>query len=121
MFGRKTQEGIKCHSNNSANSLINNGQCHSHIPMEQFSVTPISANHNNKHRFNTKDGMEHDPLPPAVDYSGVSPTSRYQFRAMSRRALSYHRRQRLTNVCCLVLWPVILVLICFGIADLMGR
>lgn len=108
--------GKNRHSDNSDNSLVNNGQhSHSHIPMEQFSVTPIPANN-----FNTKEEIEHDPLPPAVDYSGVSPSAKYQFRALSRRALSYHRRQRLTNVCCLVLWPVMLVLICFGISMTSG-
>ncbi|KAF9306749.1 hypothetical protein BG003_000886, partial [Podila horticola] len=120
MFGRKTQEGLaKRHSDNSSNSLVNNGQhSRSNIPMEQFSVTPIPAhnNNNNSSNFNTNEEIEYDSLPPAVDYSGVSPSARYQFRALGRRALSYHRRQRLTNICCLVLWPVILVLITFGIA-----
>lgn len=111
MFGKNR------HSDNSDNSLVNSGQySHSHIPMEQFSVTPIPANN-----LNTKEKIEHDPLPPAVDYSGVSPSAKYQFRALSRRALSYHRRQRLSNVCCLVLWPVMLVLICFGIAMTTGK
>lgn len=110
MFGKNR------HSDNSSNSLVNNGQhSHSYIPMEQVSVTPIPANN-----LNTKEEIAHDPLPPAVDYSGVSPSAKYQFRALSRRALSYHRRQRLTNVCCLVLWPVMLVLICFGIAMTAG-
>ncbi|KAG0018526.1 hypothetical protein BGZ81_010198, partial [Podila clonocystis] len=78
MFGRKTQEvPAKCHSDNSSNSLVNDDQQNSHtnIPMEQFSVTPIPANHNNNSNsnFNNKEEIEHDPLPPAVDYSGVSP------------------------------------------------
>ncbi|KAG0008224.1 hypothetical protein BGZ81_004231, partial [Podila clonocystis] len=55
-----------------------------------------------------------------VDYSGVSPSAKYQFRALGRRALSYHRRQRVTNICCLVLWPILLVLICFAIYSTSG-
>ncbi|KAF9214178.1 hypothetical protein BGZ59_004164 [Podila verticillata] len=55
----------------------------------------------------------HDPLPPPVDFSQVTPTTRYQFRALARRALSYHRRQRSSNICCLVIWPVMLVTFCF--------
>ncbi|KAF9309113.1 hypothetical protein BG003_010210, partial [Podila horticola] len=94
MFGRKTQEGLaKRHSDNSSNSLVNNGQhSRSNIPMEQFSVTPIPAhnnsNSNSNSNFNTKEEIEHDPLPPAVDYTGVSPSAKYQFRALGRRALS---------------------------------
>lgn len=123
MFGRKTQEGpVKRHSDNSSNSLVNNSQhSHTNIPMEQFSVTPIPAhNNNNSSNFNAKEEIEHDPLPPAVDYTGVSPSAKYQFRALGRRALSYHRRQRVTNVCCLVLWPIVLVLICFAISVTSG-
>ncbi|KAG0314656.1 hypothetical protein BG000_005473, partial [Podila horticola] len=109
------------HSDKSSNSLVNNGQHGQHnranIPMEQLSVTPIPApnNSNSNSNFNTKEEIEHDPLPPAVDYTGVSPSAKYQFRALGRRALSYHRRQRLTNICCLVLWPILLVLICYAI------
>lgn len=55
----------------------------------------------------------HDPLPPPVDFSQVTPSTRYQFRALARRALSYHRRQRSSNICCLVIWPVMLVIFCF--------
>ncbi|KAF9185875.1 hypothetical protein BGZ51_002361 [Haplosporangium sp. Z 767] len=58
---------------------------------------------------------QHDPLPPAVDFSQVSPSTHYQFRALARRALSYHRRQRFTNICCLVIWPLLLVIFCFVI------
>ncbi|KAG0262361.1 hypothetical protein BG011_010244 [Mortierella polycephala] len=58
---------------------------------------------------------QHDPLPPAVDFSQVSPSTRYQFRALARRALSYHRRQRFTNICCLIIWPLFLVILCFVI------
>ncbi|KAF9961954.1 hypothetical protein BGZ72_000576 [Mortierella alpina] len=57
---------------------------------------------------------QHDPLPPAVDYSQVTPSARYQFRALARRALSYHRRQRFTSICCLVIWPVLLVVLCLA-------
>ncbi|KAG0028429.1 hypothetical protein BGZ82_008437, partial [Podila clonocystis] len=127
MFGRQTQEvPVKRHSDNSSNSLVNNSQhgqhSHTNIPMEQFSVTPIPANHNNhsNSNFNNKEEIEHDPLPPAVDYSGVSPSAKYQFRALGRRALSYHRHQRVTNICCLVLWPIILVLVCFAISVTSG-
>ncbi|KAI1321577.1 hypothetical protein EDD11_003057 [Mortierella claussenii] len=56
-------------------------------------------------------GIQHDPLPPAVDYAGVTPSARYQFRGLARRALSYHRRQRVTNVICLVIWPALLVVL----------
>ncbi|KAF9303979.1 hypothetical protein BGZ74_002645 [Mortierella antarctica] len=42
----------------------------------------------------------------------VTPTTRYQFRALARRALSYHSRQRSSNICCLVIWPVLLVTFC---------
>ncbi|KAG0330255.1 hypothetical protein BG000_011770, partial [Podila horticola] len=117
MFGRKTQEGLaKRQSDNSSNSLVNNGQhSRSNIPMEQFSVTPIPSH--SCSNFNTNEEIEHDSLPPAVDYWRVSPSAKYQFRALGRRALSYHRRQRVTNICCLVLWPVILVVICFVISQ----
>ncbi|GJJ67951.1 hypothetical protein EMPS_00297 [Entomortierella parvispora] len=64
--------------------------------------------------------LEHDPLPPAVDFSGVHPTARYQFRALARRAVSFHRRQRFSNICCLVIWPVMLVLLCFVFSIVMG-
>ncbi|KAF9413574.1 hypothetical protein BGZ94_000677 [Podila epigama] len=118
MFGGKANDQssvVKRHSDNSSNSLVDKNSNHTEIPMQQFSVTPIPASSSN----NTDDhehGIEHDPLPPSVDYSGVKPTARYQFRALSRRALSYHRRQRITNIFCLIIWPVLLVLICFIIA-----
>lgn len=53
-----------------------------------------------------------EPLPEPVDFSHIKPTTRYQFRGMARRALSYHRRQRITNIGCLVVWPVLLVVLC---------
>lgn len=53
-----------------------------------------------------------EPLPDPVDFSHIKPTTRYQFRGMARRALSYHRRQRITNIGCLVVWPVLLVILC---------
>ncbi|KAF9560516.1 hypothetical protein EC968_006134 [Mortierella alpina] len=56
--------------------------------------------------------LGHDPLPPAVDYSMVKPTTRYQFRALSRRAISFQMRQGSTNCCCLIIWPVTLVVAC---------
>ncbi|KAF9134142.1 hypothetical protein BGX30_012033 [Mortierella sp. GBA39] len=53
-----------------------------------------------------------EPLPEPVDFSQIKPTTRYQFRGMARRAVSYHRRQRITNIGCLVVWPVLLVILC---------
>ncbi|KAG9064767.1 hypothetical protein KI688_003026 [Linnemannia hyalina] len=53
-----------------------------------------------------------EPLPEPVDFSQITPTTRYQFRGMARRAVSYHRRQRITNIGCLVVWPVLLVILC---------
>ncbi|KAF9922051.1 hypothetical protein FBU30_007846 [Linnemannia zychae] len=90
--------------NSSSKSLIyNHPTDHAHIPME----------HLGEHRSNKTSSIhEHDPLPPPVDFSNIKPTTRYQFRALARRALSYHRRQRLTNACCLVIWPVLLVVLC---------
>ncbi|KAF9174646.1 hypothetical protein BGX21_009875 [Mortierella sp. AD011] len=69
----------------------------------------------------TEVDIEHDPLPPAVDLNGVTPTTRYQFRALARRALSYHRRQRITNAICLILWPIILVLLCILVGNMSGH
>ncbi|KAG0340963.1 hypothetical protein BG004_006208 [Podila humilis] len=139
MFGKKTPSGqdlsIKRHSDNSSNSLVNNtaGSNHSHIPLHPLStpapVMPCNTTHRSATNSNISDsndlqlqqqqqhGIEHDPLPPAVNYAGVSPTARYQFRALGRRALSYHRRQRITNLFCLVLWPVIMVVVCFALAN----
>lgn len=97
------------HSGSSSNALVyaqpGNHQQHTHIPMEHFN-DPRSNNNSDSHLH------EHDPLPPAVDFSSVTPTARYQFRALARRALSYHRRQRASNICCLVIWPVMLVVLC---------
>ncbi|KAG0309390.1 hypothetical protein BGZ98_002896 [Dissophora globulifera] len=61
------------------------------------------------------DGIEHDPLPPAVDFSDFHPSARYQFRGLARRAISYHRRQWITSACCLVIWPIILGVACLVI------
>ncbi|KAF9127553.1 hypothetical protein BGW39_005784 [Mortierella sp. 14UC] len=91
--------------NSSSNALVyaNIGD-HTHIPMEHLNDPKYSNINPHLH--------EHDPLPPAVDFSKVSPTARYQFRALARRALSYHARQRTSNICCLVIWPVLLVVLC---------
>ncbi|KAG0285069.1 hypothetical protein BGZ96_010645 [Linnemannia gamsii] len=103
--------------NSSSNALVcaqpGNHRHHTHIPMEHLN-DPKSSNNSNPHLH------EHDPLPPAVDFSNVTPTTRYQFRALARRALSYHRRQRTSNICCLVIWPVLLVVLCF-LFSLMGE
>jgi hypothetical protein len=53
-----------------------------------------------------------EPLPEPIDFSNIKPTTRHQFRGMARRSLSYHRRQRITNIGCLVVWPVLLVVLC---------
>ncbi|KAF9911846.1 hypothetical protein EC991_002149 [Linnemannia zychae] len=53
-----------------------------------------------------------EPLPEPVDFSAIKITTKYQIRGMARRALSYHRRQRITNFGCLVVWPVVLVVLC---------
>ncbi|KAG0057842.1 hypothetical protein BGZ83_000029 [Gryganskiella cystojenkinii] len=91
---------------------------HQTIPMETLSSRANIYDRNDK--ATNQFEHEHDPLPPAVDFTNVQPTARYQFRALARRALSYHRRQRSTNICCLVLWPVILVLLCFIFSIVMG-
>ncbi|KAF9294425.1 hypothetical protein BGZ88_003919 [Linnemannia elongata] len=93
--------------NSSSNALVyaHPGDHHAHIPMEHLN-DPKFNNNSDPHLH------EHDPLPPAVDFSNVTPTARYQFRALARRALSYHSRQRTSNICCLVIWPVLLVVLC---------
>ncbi|KAF9296536.1 hypothetical protein BGZ88_012464 [Linnemannia elongata] len=53
-----------------------------------------------------------EPLPEPIDFSHIKPTTRHQFRGMARRALSYHRRQRIASIGCLVVWPVLLVILC---------
>ncbi|GJJ67939.1 ABC-2 type transport system ATP-binding protein [Entomortierella parvispora] len=58
-----------------------------------------------------------EALPQPVDFSGVTPSTRYQVRGLARRALSYHRRQRFSSIFCLVLWPILLVLISFAISS----
>ena len=84
-----------------------------HIPMENIhsDINMVDM---------TSNELKHDPLPPAVDFSNVHPTARYQFRALARRAVSFHRRQRFSNICCLVLWPIILVLLCFVFSIVMN-
>ncbi|KAF9104757.1 hypothetical protein BGX27_009947 [Mortierella sp. AM989] len=101
-------------SNTSSSNALTSS--HSHIPMYDLQ----SNNNDNGSKLHSDVEIEHDPLPPAVDFTGVTPTARYQFRALARRALSYHRRQRFTNIACLVLWPIILVLLCL-LLSLIGR
>ncbi|KAF9957630.1 hypothetical protein BGZ70_009461, partial [Mortierella alpina] len=81
---------------------------HTHIPMDEL--------HRGHELSNLKkhEPHQHDPLPPAVDFTQVTPSARYQFRALARRALSYHRRQRFTSICCLIIWPVLLVVLCLA-------
>ncbi|KAF9083778.1 hypothetical protein BGX23_011147 [Mortierella sp. AD031] len=62
-----------------------------------------------------------EPLPEPVDFSGINPTTRYQFRGMARRALSYHRRQRITNIGCLVIWPILLVVLSYTLTQSMTK
>ncbi|KAF9429270.1 hypothetical protein BGZ76_001576 [Entomortierella beljakovae] len=81
-------------------------------------VISVNNNNNDSNKDSIDQGLEHDPLPPAVDFSGVKPNARYQFRALSRRALSYHRRQRITNIVCLVLWPILLVVLSLALSKL---
>lgn len=103
-------------SDSSSNVLVSPHPSHqTHIPMQV-----IQHNHDIIPLSSKSDEIEHDPLPPAVDFSGLKPSTRYQFRALTRRALSYHRRQRNTNICCLVIWPVLLVVFCFIISLLAG-
>ncbi|KAG0199406.1 hypothetical protein BGX28_007339, partial [Mortierella sp. GBA30] len=80
---------------------------HIHIPADDLQQGHELSDLKSHERF------QHDALPPSVDYSHATPSTRYQFRALARRALSYHRRQRFTSVCCLVVWPVLLVLLSF--------
>ncbi|KAF9085053.1 hypothetical protein BGX23_010001 [Mortierella sp. AD031] len=100
-------------SDNSSSALVYATQPgdHTNIHMEY-----LNNNNNNNSKSNNNSNSqldhEHDPLPPAVDFSNVTPSARYQFRALARRALSYHSRQRTTNICCLVIWPVLLVILC---------
>ncbi|KAF9150209.1 hypothetical protein BG015_007989 [Linnemannia schmuckeri] len=61
-----------------------------------------------------------EPLPEPIDFSNIKPTTLYQFRGMARRALSYHRRQRITNAGCLVVWPVLLVVLCHILNKTLG-
>ncbi|KAF9148462.1 hypothetical protein BG015_009807 [Linnemannia schmuckeri] len=95
--------------NSSSNALVyaqpDDHHHHTHIPMQHLNDPKFSKS-SDPHLH------EHDPLPPAVDFSNVTPTARYQFRALARRALSYHSRQRTSNICCLVIWPVLLVVLC---------
>ncbi|KAG0346976.1 hypothetical protein BG004_000386 [Podila humilis] len=117
MFGKKEPSdhdlSIKQHHpDNSSNSLVSNTH-HTEIPLQSLSCTHIHAS-NNKNKVHE---IEHDPLPPPVDYSGVTPTTRYQFRALGRRALSYHRRKRITNIICLVIWPIMMVVICLALSS----
>ncbi|KAG0057853.1 hypothetical protein BGZ83_000040 [Gryganskiella cystojenkinii] len=70
-----------------------------------------------KDRLSSEEDETFEPLPEPVDFSGVTPTTRYQVRGLARRAISYHRRQRITNIFCLVLWPILLVIVSFAISS----
>ncbi|KAG0224141.1 hypothetical protein BGW41_005240 [Actinomortierella wolfii] len=60
-----------------------------------------------------KDLSSHDPLPPPVDFTLASPSVGLQLRALARKTLSYHRRQYKINTCCLVIWPIAMVVVTF--------
>ncbi|KAF9334496.1 hypothetical protein BG006_002055 [Podila minutissima] len=81
-----------------------NSQSHLSIPMQ-----PVDG---------TKDveAIEFEPLPTPFDFSGMKPTARYQTRALARRALSFHARQRITNGICLIIWPVLMALLNYFLA-----
>ncbi|KAG0249332.1 hypothetical protein DFQ27_000207, partial [Actinomortierella ambigua] len=64
-----------------------------------------------------KDSLKHDALPPPVDFSQASPSLRLQLRGLARKTLSYHRRQYKTNICCLVVWPILIVVAAFALAS----
>ncbi|KAF9018949.1 hypothetical protein CPC16_011027 [Podila verticillata] len=67
-----------------------------------------------------EDAIEFEPLPTPVDFSGMKPTTRYQTRAMARRALSFHARQRLTNGTCLIVWPILMAILNYVLASLVA-
>ncbi|KAF9307164.1 hypothetical protein BGZ74_009869 [Mortierella antarctica] len=64
--------------------------------------------------------VEFEPLPPPVDFSGMKPTARYQARALARRALSFHSRKRITNGICLLIWPILMVVLNYSLADIIS-
>ncbi|KAF9154195.1 hypothetical protein DFQ26_000319, partial [Actinomortierella ambigua] len=64
-----------------------------------------------------KDSLKHDALPPPVDFSQASPSLRLQLRGLARKTLSYHRRQYKTNIFCLVVWPILIVVAAFALAS----
>ncbi|KAG0358872.1 hypothetical protein BG005_001686 [Podila minutissima] len=70
----------------------------------------------------TKDfeAIEFEPVPTPVDFSGMKPTARYQTRALARRALSFHARQRITNGICLIIWPILMALLNYFLATLIA-
>ncbi|KAF8976612.1 hypothetical protein BGZ46_008121 [Entomortierella lignicola] len=111
-------------SNTSSSNFLTSSQAfqHSHIPMKNLKTN--NSNNNNgilqDQKPHVEVNIEHDPLPPPVDFTGTTPTARYQFRALARRALSYHRRQRINNIVCLVLWPIVLILLCLLAANVGG-
>ncbi|KAG0210453.1 hypothetical protein BGX28_009263, partial [Mortierella sp. GBA30] len=109
---RQDGDQMRLSNSSSSNALVS--AQHTQIPMDNL--------HRDHELGDLKSHRphQHDPLPPSVDYSQVTPSARYQFRALARRALSYHRRQRFTSVCCLVVWPVLLVVICFIITLIGG-
>lgn len=90
---------------------------HSQVPMQELHRQHIKdpAEHS-RNTAHDNQFLGHDTLPPPVDYSMVKPTTRYQFRALSRRAISFQMRQGSTNCCCLIAWPVSLVIACLVFA-----
>lgn len=64
--------------------------------------------------------IEFEPLPTPVDFSGMKPTARYQTRALARRALSFHARQRLTNGMCLIVWPILMAILIYVLATIVA-
>ncbi|KAF9968926.1 hypothetical protein BGZ73_009016, partial [Actinomortierella ambigua] len=67
-----------------------------------------------------KESLKHDALPPPVDFSEASPSLHLQLRGLARKTLSYHRRQIKTNIFCLVIWPILIVVAAFALASI-GR
>lgn len=84
-------------------------QSHLSIPMQP--VEPIKDS----------DAFEFEPLPTPVDFSGMKPTARYQTRALARRALSFHSRQRITSVFCLIVWPILMAILNYSVGVLISR
>ena len=113
MFRKKKQQ-LTDHYDNADNSSSNHkpqssSQNHLQIAMADLNDRSLTDNNAEESAF--------EPLPEPVDFSGVIPTTCYQVRGLARRALSYHRRQRITNIFCLVLWPILLVIVTFALSS----